>query len=187
MAGVTLDPMPFDLVAAGQPVQFLPQIDVLHRLALRGLPTALLPAVDPLADALLHILGIGVHAGPHRPFEGRQRPDHGGQFHPVVGGPGFTATHLLLVPLRPQNRTPAAGTRVAAAGAVGVNLHVIHFKSVSSYPANATGSYRGSRTRNPHLETRKRIACAAPPAPAPWPAPYARARPVESGACRARA
>jgi hypothetical protein len=88
-----------------QPIQFPPQLGVLHRLLVSGAPAAPFPGVDPLADALLHILRIGMHARMHRTLEGLQGADHGGQFHAVVGGRPRRRT----VPFRgvhPQDGTP---------------------------------------------------------------------------------
>src|SRR5688572_2664950 len=51
VSGVALHPVPFYLVARDRPVELAPQVDVLHRLPVRGEPAAALPASDPLGDA----------------------------------------------------------------------------------------------------------------------------------------
>ena len=53
---VALDPVPFELVRRARRVEPLPQIDILDRLLVGGLPAVLLPAVDPLGDAVPHVL-----------------------------------------------------------------------------------------------------------------------------------
>src|SRR5690349_17796567 len=62
VAGVALYPMPFHMMGSIQGVELLPQVDVLHRLLVRRLPTLAFPALDPLRDPLLHVLRVGVHA-----------------------------------------------------------------------------------------------------------------------------
>src|SRR2546427_8740404 len=51
VAGMAADPAPLHMVQVAQRVEPLPQLGVLHRLAVRRLPATLLPAVDPLGDA----------------------------------------------------------------------------------------------------------------------------------------
>jgi hypothetical protein len=47
MAGMALDPVPAHLMGLQRGIEALPQVDVLHRLLVGGLPAVLLPAVDP--------------------------------------------------------------------------------------------------------------------------------------------
>jgi hypothetical protein len=123
MSGVALDPDPFDRVLRGQAVQFAPQVLVLHRLLARRLPAAPLPAVDPLADALLHVLRIGVHPRRHRALQGAQGLDHGGHFHAVVGSDLLAAEQFPFGIALAQDCAPAAGAGIAAAGAVGKDFY----------------------------------------------------------------
>src|SRR6478736_1659353 len=60
VAGVALHPLPGDLVARVRRGEPLPQVLVLHRVAGGGLPAAPDPVGQPLADALLHVLRVGV-------------------------------------------------------------------------------------------------------------------------------
>ena len=60
MAGMALDPVPFDIVASQLFVQHRPQIGVLDRLFRRRAPAIALPFMDPLGDALPDILRVGV-------------------------------------------------------------------------------------------------------------------------------
>ena len=69
-----LDPVPAHLVLLRQRVQPLPQVDVLHRLVVGGLPAARLPAVDPGADAVAQVLAVGVDGRRHRPASARPGP-----------------------------------------------------------------------------------------------------------------
>src|SRR5574343_1576709 len=67
--GVALDPVPFDAVSrrGHQTVQLLPEVHVLDRLFVSRAPALGLPAVDPLGDALAHVLAVqvaGHGAGP---------------------------------------------------------------------------------------------------------------------------
>jgi hypothetical protein len=60
VAGMALDPVPGNLVAFDRLVQRLPQLGVLHRLLVGGLPAVPLPAVNPAGDAVLHIFAESV-------------------------------------------------------------------------------------------------------------------------------
>ena len=84
-------------------------------------PAALLPAVDPLGDALAQILAVGEQADPARPLQRLQRGDRRHQLHAVVGGQPLAAGQLAPLALPGQDRTPAAGAGIAAAGTVGVD------------------------------------------------------------------
>jgi hypothetical protein len=59
-----------------------------------------------------------------RPLERFQRRDRGHQLHAVVGGVRLAALELLLMIAEGENRAPAAGPRIAGAGAVGVDRDV---------------------------------------------------------------
>src|SRR5262245_31269395 len=60
MAGVSLHPVPFDVVPGGDRVELAPQVLVLHRLLVRGAPALPFPVVDPRGDALHHVDRVGV-------------------------------------------------------------------------------------------------------------------------------
>src|SRR5262249_46143355 len=123
MAGMALDPMPAYLMALQSEIEALPQIGILHWLLLGRFPAVALPAMDPLADAVPQILPVGWQFDGGRPGQRFERHDRGGQLHAVVGGERFTARQLLLMPAIAQDGPPAARTRIARAGAVGVNDH----------------------------------------------------------------
>src|SRR3954447_18750539 len=122
MAGVALHPVPFYLVTRRCPVELAPEVLVFHRLLVRGAPAAALPARDPLRDALHHVERVGVEPHLARTLQGVERPDRRGELHPVVRGLGFAPPQLFLGPLGAQQRAPPAGTGVAAARAVAVDL-----------------------------------------------------------------
>ena len=56
------------------------------------------------------------------PLEGRQRLNHGQQFHTVIGGLKLTAKQLLERAGRSQYCAPAPQAGIALAGAIGINL-----------------------------------------------------------------
>src|SRR4051794_19909326 len=97
VAGVTLHPPPADLVTSCLGLQRAPQVIVLDRLLPGGLPAALLPIVDPLGDALAHVLAVGVHDHLAGPSECPQPLDDRRELHPVVGGQSLTADQLAFV------------------------------------------------------------------------------------------
>jgi CRP-like cAMP-binding protein len=98
IAGVPLDPAPFDLVSAfrHQLVELLPKFDVLDRLFGRRAPALGLPAADPFSDAHAHVLAVQVERDLARALERAQPFDDRLQFHAVVGGVEFAAEKLLL-------------------------------------------------------------------------------------------
>src|SRR5260370_40392611 len=61
VGGVAFGPGPGGFVAADGFIQLAPEVAVHHRLSGAGDPALALPAVDPLGDAVLHVLGIGNH------------------------------------------------------------------------------------------------------------------------------
>src|SRR5579862_8706392 len=58
--GVAAHPVPVDVMPGDEPVELLPQVPVLHRLARGGEPAARLPLRHPLEHAPTHVLGIGI-------------------------------------------------------------------------------------------------------------------------------
>src|SRR5207245_6531241 len=113
---------PFDRVAGAELIEPLPEILILNRLAARGAPAARLPRRKPLRDPAPHVFGIGVEARLHRALQGLERANYRGELHAVVGRQGLGALELLLALARLEERPPAAGPRIAAAGAVGIDL-----------------------------------------------------------------
>src|SRR5690348_8262169 len=59
VAGMALHPVPAHLMAGVGFVEGLPQILVLHRLLVGGLPAALLPGRQPDVQPVHHVLGVG--------------------------------------------------------------------------------------------------------------------------------
>ena len=126
IAGVSAHPAPFHLVAVARGIQRLPQVLVLHRLAVGGFPAARLPHRQPLLDAGAHVLRIGEQRDLHRPLERAQRLDGGGQLHAVVGGLRFAAGKLAPLLAGNQQRTPAPGPRISPTGTIGIDDHLAH-------------------------------------------------------------
>src|SRR5687768_2777685 len=143
VSGVPFHPEPLDFMLLGKFVQLPPEILVLDRLLVGGAPAAALPAVNPLGDALLHVLRIGEKPYPAGALERLERADHRGKLHAVVGGRRLAAPQLLFHALGPQQRAPAARTRVSAAGAVAEDLHRLLTHSacaISAGSATARGA-----------------------------------------------
>src|SRR5690606_17289163 len=102
----------------------LPQVVVLHRLLVGGQPAALLPAVDPLVDALPDVLAVGVQLDLAGLGQRLQRLDRGHQLHAAVGGVELPAADLLGLVAVLQDGAPAARPGIARARAVGVDHHL---------------------------------------------------------------
>ena len=130
VAGMALYPAPLHLVQSVQRIQALPQFNVFHRLLVGRGPAACLPAVYPFGDAVLHVHAVGVDGHRTALLQGRQRLDCCRQFHAVVRRELFAAEHFFLVFTTLEPRTPAARARVAAAGAVGIDHHLIHRRAI---------------------------------------------------------
>src|SRR5205807_6063099 len=146
-AGVPRHPVPLELMAGGELIEPLPQVLVLHRLAGGGAPAARLPFGEPLGDAAANVFRIGVQARPHRALERLERPNHRRQLHAVVGREGFRAVELLLALARLQQCRPAAGPRIAAAGAVGVDLDHARERVVGLTRPPITAGFSRTRRR----------------------------------------
>src|SRR5438132_7354758 len=60
MPGMAAHPVPLYLMFGRELVELLPQVDIFHRLFVRGAPTPALPVVDPVGDALLDVERIRI-------------------------------------------------------------------------------------------------------------------------------
>src|SRR5437773_5696302 len=146
VSGVPLHPMPRDAVRGGEAIELPPQVLVLHRLLVRGAPTAALPVVQPIADAFLHVLRIGVDLDMAGVLEQLQRPYDRRELHAIVGRLRLTAEQLPFLAVHPHNGAPASGPGIALAGAIGIDAyrldanaarafrHAVRFASASPEP-----------------------------------------------------
>ncbi len=124
---MALHPSPLDLVSGCQLIKRLPQIRILDRLLVGGLPAVALPAMNPFADALLHIRRVGKNNGITRPRKYTERFDHGRHFHAIVCRVGNAAEQLFLGFTKPENGTPATDARIAFASSVRINFNHVYF------------------------------------------------------------
>ena len=131
---MALHPLPAQLSSlgdtGGNAVQPLPELGILHRLFRSRLPATLFPAGQPLGDTLDDVLGIGVEL--HRAGTGQclQPLYRRHQFHAVIGRLRFRAVQVFLLPLESQAGAPATRPRIAATGAIGIDLDNIYSHSV---------------------------------------------------------
>jgi len=123
MAGMAFYPHPLNPVTLGNGIQRLPEICVLDRLVIAGTPATAFPAVNPLADTQLNILGVGMHTNLAFPIERVQCLDDCPQFHPVVGGSRLPAVQFFFPVTVAQQHPPPSGSRIAFAGTVGINVN----------------------------------------------------------------
>ena len=103
------------------------EVLVLHRLAIGCLPATGLPARHPLRDPAAHILRVRENASFHRPLKRLQRADDGGEFHTIVRRMRFGAGELFLLIAEAEQCGPPSRTRIAATGAIRINLDNTHF------------------------------------------------------------
>ena len=73
MAGMALHPVPFDLVRRCRVDQLLPQLGILDRLPVGGLPAVPAPAVDPFGDAVADVDAVGIEVDPAGPLQRLER------------------------------------------------------------------------------------------------------------------
>src|SRR6267378_8471148 len=118
VAGMAAHPVPPYRVVGERGIEPLPQIDILHRLAISGLPPVAFPTLDPGHDAVAQILAVGVKVHGAGSLERLERRDRGHQLHAVVGGVRLAALELLLVVPEAEDRAPTARPGIAGAGAV---------------------------------------------------------------------
>ena len=124
---MALDPVGVHGVVVAQPQQLLPQVRVQRWLFVALHPAPLLPAPGPaLLQSVDDVLAVGVQLHLAGLLQQRQGADHRGELHPVVGGAPLPAADLLLMGPVAQDRPPAPGPRVAAAGPVGINCYSFH-------------------------------------------------------------
>ena len=125
MAGMALHPVPDDFVTARGQVERLPELTVLYRLLLAGLPAVPLPAMDPFGDAVHDVFAVGIEVDSAGLLQRIERGDGGKQFHAVVGCLGLAARQFLGHAAVAQHCAPAAGPGIAGAGTVGEDLDLL--------------------------------------------------------------
>jgi hypothetical protein len=121
VAGVSLDPAPFKPVTDSQRIEAAPQILIFHRLFDGSFPAAALPTMDPLTDAFLHILRIGIDTRADQLRERLQRLDHREQLHSVVRRGRLAAAQFCFDIAETQQGTPATGTRISTASTIRID------------------------------------------------------------------
>src|SRR5258708_28415799 len=123
MAAVALHADRADLVRRARGVEALPQLDILPRLLVGGAPAVLLPAVDPLGDAVAHVDAVGEEAHAAGSLQRLQSLDGRHQLHAVVGGGRITAGEFAFAApslrlLDAEDRAPASRSRISAPAAI---------------------------------------------------------------------
>ena len=88
---MALDPVPLDLVTLVGGVERLPEFAILHWLLVSRFPAVLLPAEDPLGNAVHDVFAVGVEIDLASVLQRVERRDGGEQLHAVVGGIRFAA------------------------------------------------------------------------------------------------
>src|SRR5262249_2568158 len=130
--GVAFRPRPGGVVRVHLLVELLPQVLIHDRLLRRRQPPFLLPPVDPLRDAVLHVLGIGDDLHRAALLKRAQPFDRRAQFHAVVGRVRLAAPQLLLLIAVAQDRRPTARSGISGARAVRDQLYSFHCASTAS-------------------------------------------------------
>src|SRR6185437_626640 len=121
--GVARHPVPLDGMTGRELIEPLPQILILHGLAVCGEPAPRLPCAHPFPDAAPDILRVGIHPHASGTLQRLERTDDRRQLHAVVGGQRLRARKLLLAAGKAEQGRPAARPRITAAGAIGIDVY----------------------------------------------------------------
>ena len=117
--GVSLDPVEGNVVLFQQGQEPLPQVNIEGRLLVGLYPALFLPAVYPaLGDTVYHVLAVGGEYHLTWLFQGGKSRYNAEELHSVVGGGAVAAGKFLFYTAESEHHSVAAGTRIAAAGAV---------------------------------------------------------------------
>src|SRR5512132_18166 len=122
-------PVPADRMLPGELVELAPQLRVLYRLAVARAPAVSLPRLDPLLDAVLHVLRIEIQIDVGAALQRLERANDRGEFHPVVRGLALATEEFALAPIANQQRAPTARTGIAFARPVGIDDDRAHRSS----------------------------------------------------------
>ena len=102
-------------------VQRLPELNIFNRFFVGGFPAIAFPAMDPLGDAVFHILGVHMHLNITSTLQSIQRLYGRFQLHAVIGALWLAAINFFARAVIVQNSTPAAGAGIARTSTIGVN------------------------------------------------------------------
>lgn len=134
MPAVAGDASVRDLVFGDERVELLPEIHVLDfapAVFFTPPPAIALPTGHPFAQAFAYVLAIEKELDDRGALERFETAHHGKQLHSVVGRERFAARGFQFLARRrmTQDKRPAAGSRVAAAPAIGKELDARHVVS----------------------------------------------------------
>jgi hypothetical protein len=121
-AGMPRHLVPGDVALLHLDEEGLPEVAVLHRLLLGVFPAVLPPAHVPLlAEAVDHVGTVGEDVGGPPRRDRAEALQHAGQLHALIGGGRLGAGDLALGVAVDDDGRPAPRSRIAQAGAVGVD------------------------------------------------------------------
>ena len=124
MVCMSTDPVPGDRVDRAELVDLEPRLEIHDTARLAPIPSFCLPPVHPLADAVDHILTVGVEINFRGLSNGFQASNNSQEFHPVIGRIvfGTALDDLLGIGLINQDERPAAGPGITRARPVRMEL-----------------------------------------------------------------
>lgn len=121
---MAFNPMPVNLVLCGFQIKFAPQVVVFHRFFRRGFPAVSLPARKPLGNTFTHILRIGIQLDLAAAIKRFQSLNRSHQLHSVICGLALAAMQGFAGTTVAEHNAPAAGARIAFAGAIGIHNYL---------------------------------------------------------------
>ena len=124
---VPADPYPAHVMGLGGRNQALPEVRVLHRLLLGILPSAALPAINPMLVERVHdVLRVAVNLHLARTLERLERDDGSHELHAIVRGARIALREFALMKDArrigiAQHRPIATRTRIAPARTIRID------------------------------------------------------------------
>lgn len=148
MTGVALYPLPVHFVPLARRIKALPEILVAEPLAGAPPPAESLPFLQPApGHGIDEVTGIRTEGNPAGMLQLFQPRDGPKQFHAVVGSPCKSPAQFPAVRSELEDDSIAARSRIAAAGAVAEDLHLLQGHGCSPNQVTSRGIWSPASTR----------------------------------------
>ena len=146
---MAFNPVIMHFVLGDQQKQPLPKVRIKSRFFIAFDPSFFLPGNSPiLFQSIYHIFGVRIQIDLTGFFQAFQCGNNSGQFHAVVCRLLFSAGDFLFFSFIAQDGSPAAGTRIPAAGTVRIDGNLFFIQHREAVP---------QKKALPHLRCRKNV------------------------------
>ena len=114
----------FNFMLANNNQQQTPQILIFNRFTVAGLPSPLLPVIDPaLLESIHNIRRIRMNSYMTPFFQCSESADHRKHFHTVVCGVRHASAQFLFMNAESKHSRPSPGPRIAGTRAVRIDIN----------------------------------------------------------------